>query len=67
MSSTSSAAFKAAKWVGGKAVGSLTQSRACCPAPTGKGGKPCGKAVATGRMADGRTCGRNLCQIWRDT
>lgn len=35
-----------------------------CTAPTGRGGKHCGRRKRTGRLGDGVTCGRELCQLW---
>lgn len=36
-----------------------------CTAPNGKGGRHCGRPIRKGRMGDGITCGRELCQLWR--
>jgi hypothetical protein len=35
-----------------------------CTAPTGKNGRHCGKRKRSGRLADGLTCGGELCQLW---
>lgn len=35
-----------------------------CSAKTGRNGKPCMKRLRTGRLADGQTCGGELCQLW---
>ena len=37
-----------------------------CPAPTGRGGRHCGRPRRTGTHYDGRTCGRPECQVWID-
>ena len=38
--------------------------RARCKARTGRHGGDCGRRIRLGRLADGVTCGREICQLW---
>ncbi|MFD1152596.1 hypothetical protein [Saccharothrix hoggarensis] len=43
----------------------ITQSSAThCTAPTGRNGRHCGRRKRVGRLADGHTCGSEVCQLW---
>jgi hypothetical protein len=63
-------AARAARWAGRKAIGAVTDSaksrarRAKCKAEPHGPGKLCNRSLRTGRLADGMTCGRELCQLW---
>jgi len=64
----SSLTARALKWTAKKATGSVTTAakdrarRARCTAKPN--GRTCNKRLRTGRMADGMTCGSELCQLW---
>ena len=59
-----------ARWAGRKALATVSDAaksrarRAKCQAEPKRRGKVCGSPIRTGRLADGRTCGRELCQLW---
>jgi hypothetical protein len=66
----SSLAVRTLKWAGRKATGTVTTAakdrarRAKCKAEPKGRGRVCNKSLRTGRLADGMSCGSELCQLW---
>lgn len=58
------------RWAARKAVGAVTEQakararRAKCKAEPNGRGRLCNRPIRTGRLADGVTCGREMCQLW---
>lgn len=44
-------------------AGNRTGFSKCQAQPRGKG-RLCNRPIRTGRLADGESCGRELCQLW---